>query len=161
MRKLSVLLCVFCLLMLTIQSCSLWDDLIGNSKDDKKDNGNIIIDTETKHGNLVIGENDDVDPGNLEVISLTDIADVSDNGNFEVGGNLSDKYQVMIIKKPANKLPIYIGIYDPITKEVKADATTTAMALTMTLPSLSVTASLVVRPASSLDLLPISLITLR
>jgi len=137
MRKLSVFLCVLVLMLFAFQSCSLWEDLIGgNEKKDKKDGNDLVIETENKQGNLVIGENDDVNPGNFEVVSLTDVSDVDNNGNFEVGGNLSDKYQILLIKKPQNKLPVYIGIYDPVTKEVRADATTTAMALTLLNPYL-------------------------
>ncbi|MBN2280294.1 MAG: PKD domain-containing protein [Candidatus Marinimicrobia bacterium] len=136
MRKFKVLFCALMIVMFALQSCSLWEDLIGGGDDKKKDDGKIAIETETKKGNLVIGENANVNPGNLEVVSFTDRSDIENDGNFEVGGNLSDKFQVLIIKKPQNKLPIYIGIYDPVTDQVNANATTTAMALCLLNPYL-------------------------
>ena len=133
MRKIFFLLLTCILILFLCQSCSLFEDLLGTKDDNDQE---LDIKTEKKGGALVIEEGSEIDFDDLEVITLTDIGDLDQDGEFEVEGNISDKYQIVIFKKPQNELPVYIGIYDPETQSVSAGANITAMALTLLNPYL-------------------------
>ncbi|MFP4548422.1 MAG: PKD domain-containing protein [Fidelibacterota bacterium] len=122
-------------LLFMVQSCSLFEDLLGISEDND-DEKEVAIETEDKSGILIITDDANVDVKDFQVITLTNIDDLGENGEFEVKGNISDKIQILIFKKQSKNLPVYIGLFDPVTKKVTANDTTTALALTLLNPYL-------------------------
>ena len=93
MRKIFFLLLTCILILFLCQSCSLFEDLLGTKDDNDQE---LDIKTEKKGGALVIEEGSEIDFDDLEVITLTDIGDLDQDGEFEVEGNISDKYQIVI-----------------------------------------------------------------
>jgi len=133
MKKKIFLVLMIISLLFAVQSCSLFEDLLGISEDEE---GEVAIETEDKSGILIITDGANVDVNDFQVITLTNIDDLDENGEFEVKGNVSDKLQIIIFKKQSKDLPVYIGLYDPVTQKVTANDTTTALALTMLNPYL-------------------------
>lgn len=132
MKKIIWMICITFFILLTSQSCSLFDEMLGVDEEDNE----IAIETEKKEGSLEIGEDFGLDFGDIQVITLTEIGELKQDSTFEVDGNISDKYQIVIFKKPQSELPIFIGIYDPESGTVSAGARTTALALTLLNPYL-------------------------
>ena len=129
-----VILSIIFIVFSFFQACSLYEELVGT--EDEEDDGEISIETEKKGGNLKPDDGANVNVNDFQVITMTDLGEINQNGSFEVEGNISENYQILVIKKPSQELPVYIGLYDPVKNIVKANDTTTAMCLTLLNPYL-------------------------
>ncbi|PLW95443.1 MAG: hypothetical protein C0593_14065 [Marinilabiliales bacterium] len=81
-------------------------------------------------GQLTIPEDCFIDPLELDVISITDKQEVASDGTFTVEVLSTEKSQVLLFNTSDGET-IFMGVYNPDDGTVMADATSTALALTL------------------------------
>ncbi len=95
--------------------------------------------TKTVSGTLEIPIGSTVTAGDLRVVTFAGRADLDSGGAFEVDVVDSDSYQWLLFVSKTTGDPVMIGLYEPSARAVTADATSTALALTLANPHLAFT----------------------
>lgn len=72
----------------------------------------------------------------LKVVTFSNTSDLEANGQFSVQANEAEKYQILFINGKVSKRPVYMGLYNPVTKKVMANDTSTALSLVLFNPYL-------------------------
>ena len=72
----------------------------------------------------------------LEVLTFAKSINLDQNGNFSVPANEADKYQSLFFNHKLTQSAVYLGLYNPVTNQVSANDTSTALALTLFNPYL-------------------------
>ncbi len=123
------------LLLLMISLFAIWS-CQGSKKNPAGPDGEAALKKETRQGKIEIPANADVHADDLQVVSFAEGKDVAADGSFSVQANEANSYQVLMFNDKASGKPIFLGIYDPVTKKVTANDSSTALALTLFNPFL-------------------------
>jgi len=94
------------------------------------------METVTISGSLNIPDGSTVQTDDLEVTTFATSEDLDGEGNFEIETPAAEKNQIVLFMSKNNNNPVYLGIYDPLVKNITANDTTTALALTLFNPYL-------------------------
>ncbi len=98
--------------------------------------GDAALQKETRQGKLEIPANANITATDLQVVSFAEGKDLKADGSFSVQANKATSYQVLMFDDKVSGKPVFLGIYDPISKKVTANDTSTALALTLFNPFL-------------------------
>jgi hypothetical protein len=134
MRRLSVLFTALAAVALVLASCSSSTGPSDGGGDDGGGSG--ALPTRTISGTVDVATGSTLDAGDLRVMTFAGWSDVGSNGSFTVDAIDSDTYQWLVFTSRTSGNPVMLGLYDPGARSVMANTTSTALALTMSLPHL-------------------------
>jgi len=87
-------------------------------------------------GSLQTSEGSTLTSNDLNVVTLGGSSGLNQDGSFSVQSNSSIKYQLLFFNSKTSTKPVYLGLYDPVKGEMMANATSTALSLTLLNPHL-------------------------
>ena len=124
-------------LLILFSSFAIWS--CQDKKNTSGPDGSSALKTETRQGKIEIPDNANISAGDLEVVSFAEGKEVGTDGSFSVKANEASSYQVLMFDDKVSGKPVFLGIYDPDSKKVMANDTSTALALTLFNPFLILT----------------------
>ena len=90
---------------------------------------------ETRTGVLDLSTSN-LEPKDLKVLTFAEQSNLDEKGKFSILAPEADKPQLIFFNSRTTNNPIYIGLYDPLTRETEANERSTALALTLINPYL-------------------------
>ncbi|HUU46088.1 MAG TPA: hypothetical protein VM118_10190 [Acidobacteriota bacterium] len=94
---------------------------------------------ETHTGTLITPSQSTVQAEDLKVISFADSAAPDAAGQFSIDMPQTDKHQIVFLNSKSSGDPVFMGLYDPATKSMMVNDTSTALALALFNPLLAYT----------------------
>ena len=103
---------------------------------DYEGGGNPTMNQVNLPGILKLIPGSTVPVSDLEVATFAEASNIGANGDFSVQSNVAEKYQALFFNHVVTKIPVYIGLFNPILNKVVANDSSTALALTLFNPYL-------------------------
>lgn len=94
------------------------------------------IPVESRLGKLNLVEGSGLNYSDLEILSFAGSSDFDDAGNFSLDATVPENFQQLMVVSKETENPVYVGLYDPVTRRVMVNDTSTVLAFMLANPHL-------------------------